>query len=889
MKRVVSTPFFSPDGGSRGSTFFVSAVSTCALTGLLFQTGCSGEPSDESPSPEVSPTPRVTPTPSLPPELATPTVLPDTPTPTPVPTPTPTPEPTPTPTATPEPGEYTATIRRDSFGIPHILADDLGSLGFGQGYSFAEAHACTLADQIVKVRSERSLYFGAGTNNANLVSDFGILGLRVYAYAREAVSALPPELEDMLRGYAAGYNHYLQTVGAEGLPSECAGQPWVKPISPVDLLAYYLMLPLMASGGSLLPNIVDAQPPGGASLLPEAPPLPNLRELEHGSNGWALGRDKTEAGGGMLLGNPHFPWEGENRFMEVHLTVPGQLDAYGVSLMGVMGLNIGFNASLGWTHTVTSAAHLTGYRLSLVPGNPTRYKYDGSTRDMTSELYTLQVKQTDGSLLPTSLRLYRSHYGPMITFDGVGWTPGVALTFRDANENNFRSMVQFFRMASAQSLEEFERAHEEIHGIPWAYTVATTSEGDALFLDGSSVPALSDATVTAWQAALEDDVLTQQAYALGIPLLDGSTSRDEWVNSPDTYPGLEPYERIPRLLRSDFVLNANDSPWLTHPAEPLEEYPVVYGSVRTPRSPRTRMNLVAALEQSEEGSSGADGRFNLEELTQTAFSNRGILAELLLPAVLVRCTGVTDVSNGTTTVNITPLCDALGQWDGREDLESVGAVAWREFIGSLAFSQLVNAGTLFAVPFDPNDPVNTPNGLAPAPSSGDDPLLVAMANAVLRLQQANLTPAATLGETQFTLKKSGPSARGTQAEDYVRYPIQGGLSRDGVMNVISHSNSLNSTVLPRMPRATELNALTDLTTEGYLINYGSSFVFALAYDSEGLSARAVLSYGQSDDPSSPHYTDQTVRFGEKDWRTILFDEQDLLQDPNLTIYDVRNF
>src|SRR5690348_1193850 len=62
---------------------------------------------------------------------------------------------------------YRATIRRTSFGVAHVQADDLGSALFGQAYAFAQDHACTLADQLVKVRSERAKYFGRGNGDAH--------------------------------------------------------------------------------------------------------------------------------------------------------------------------------------------------------------------------------------------------------------------------------------------------------------------------------------------------------------------------------------------------------------------------------------------------------------------------------------------------------------------------------------------------------------------------------------------------------------------------------------------------------------------------------------------------------------------------------------------------
>jgi Penicillin amidase len=55
---------------------------------------------------------------------------------------------------------YSAEIRRTEYGIPHILADDYGSLGYGYGYAFAQDNLCVLADRVVTLRGDRSRYFG---------------------------------------------------------------------------------------------------------------------------------------------------------------------------------------------------------------------------------------------------------------------------------------------------------------------------------------------------------------------------------------------------------------------------------------------------------------------------------------------------------------------------------------------------------------------------------------------------------------------------------------------------------------------------------------------------------------------------------------------------------
>ena len=119
-----------------------------------------------------------------------------------------------------------------------------------------------------------------------------------------------------------------------------------------------------------------------------------------GSNAVALGADATDNGRGMLLGNPHFPWVGNLRFYQFHVTVPGQIDVMGGSLSGLPLIIIGFNKDVAWSHTVDMATTSPCTSSTLDPTNPLKYVYDGQTRDMTSKTVTVQVKQADGSLVP---------------------------------------------------------------------------------------------------------------------------------------------------------------------------------------------------------------------------------------------------------------------------------------------------------------------------------------------------------------------------------------------------------------------------------------------------------------------------------------------------------
>ena len=368
-------------------------------------------------------------------------------------------------------GGYVAEIRRTADGVPHVQAPDWGGLGFGQGYATAEDRFCTTLESVLTVRGELSRWFGPGDADANVSSDLGYQHLGLHADAGRRWAGQPPRVEEMVRGYVAGTNAYLRDAGPEGVAGWCAGEPWVQPITVTDLYAVTGDAVLFASSGALLPEIAAAQPPA-----PGAPPAAPVAAVSPGaSNGWALGSDRAAGGGGLLLANPHFPWEGPNRFTEVHLTIPGQVDVYGASL-GLPGVQIGFNRDVAWTHTVSSGHRFTAYALPLVPGDPTRYRYGGGVRAMTPHQVRVEVRRPDGSLAPVERTMWSSHYGPMLAVE-PGWTDQVAFTLRDANAENTGALEQWLDMDTARSMDDLQRVHRDVTGIPWVNTIATSRDG----------------------------------------------------------------------------------------------------------------------------------------------------------------------------------------------------------------------------------------------------------------------------------------------------------------------------------------------------------------------------------------------------------------------------
>jgi acyl-homoserine-lactone acylase len=760
---------------------------------------------------------------------------------------------------------YSAEIRRTSHGIPHITAKDMGSLGFGEGYAFAQDHLCSLADQVVKARGERARFFGPGENDRHLNSDIAIRALGIYDQAHSMLQTMPKDQREMIEGYVAGYNQYLSEVGANGVAGWCRGKEWVFPITAEDLMAYNQGI--VATSTNFADMIATAAPPKNETT--RAAPV-TFPDFEQASNGWAIGSERSASGRGMLLANPHYPWVGSNRFWEKHLVIPGQLDVYGVGLLGMPGVAIGFNRAVAWTHTVSAGDRFTLYKLELAPSNPTKYLYDGKEREMTSKVISVAVRQSDGAVKQVERRVFFSHYGPILNFPGFGWTAKRAVTIRDANENNVSAQSQWLGMDRARSLEEFKQAHAKYNAMPWVNTIAVSADGRAWYADTSATPNVQPAALAAWLKLRESDPLIRAAWERGLILLDGGDSLFEWVDDPTTRPGVIPYSRMPQLERKDFVFNANDSFWLANPRQLLTGFSPLQGDEGTARSLRTRMNIVLLNDTSPDGPAGKDGKFTLDELAAAALSNRSMSAELARGELVKRCQATPSVTldgPAPETVDLRQACRILAAWDGRYDVNSVGPVLWREFITQYKSAELQRDGSLFQRAFDPADPVGTPNTLAPD-KPGEPQSLLKLARAAKLLEQAGVALDTPLGEAQYSDRNGG------------RIPIHGGGSvYEGIANVVSYSP--NSTTLEPDPTHESVKGSLALTKDGYPINRGTSFVMALEYTTQGPRAQAFLTYSQSGDPASPLYYDQTELFSAKKWRRILYMEAEIKADPNL--------
>ncbi|HEV3428621.1 MAG TPA: penicillin acylase family protein [Paraburkholderia sp.] len=792
--------------------------------------------------------------------------------------------------AGPREQDHRVQIVRTAEGTPHIRASNWQDLGYGYGYVQAQDELCTMAQAFTTYRGERSKYFG-GDGHADSTSSFGMprnldadfffrFMLDDAAVARYR-AAQPAHMQKLVNGFAQGYDRYIgelahgEHAGAQTL---CRGKPWITPISADDV--YRRLMAAMLAGGAtrFIDAIARAHPPESTALPASAPAAaadtPRSANVTlassqfevgggHGigSNALAFGAGKTHDGHSLLFGNPHWFWRGPDRFYQAQLTIPGQLDVAGVSFLGVPVIVIGFNRDVAWTHTVSTARRFGIFELKLVPGHPTQYLYDGRVQSLDAVPVTVQVRNADGTLAPVTRTLYRSRFGPLVDLSSMAkplqWSDTRAFALWDVNANNAEAFENFLEWGRADSLDAFIATQKRFAAMPWVNTVAIgRNDPRVWYADIGAVPNVPDALAARCTTALGHAF---DAKVPGVPFFDGSQPACAWNGAFGATPERLPAQAMPGLLRDDYVGNFNGSFWLSNPAAPLIGYPKIMGETATPQSLRTRLGHTIAAQLLAQ-----PGGVTREALERRVLDSESMSATLMRKPVLdaLCATGqraplvsLTDMANTTTdTVDLAEACKVLRAWDGSGNADARGANLWDAFWRE---ASRIPAQQLYATPFDPARPLDTPAGL-----KADDPALAqALAKAVVAMSKAGLALDSTRSQQLY-------SQRGD-----VRYPLYGGCDFAGYFT--------SACLEGMIPRSAS-------TPDGDL--HGNSYVQVVSFGEHGPQADTMLAPSEADDPASPNYAEGTARYAHKTWTRFLFDQAaaEAAEGSRTEVLDSRN-
>jgi acyl-homoserine-lactone acylase len=710
---------------------------------------------------------------------------------------------------TPATDTYSAEIRWTRYGVPHIKADSWGDLGFGYAYAVATNGVCVMAEEYATVKGERAKYFGA--SDENIHSDAFHLALLNDAKVAEYQAAQSESSATMDRGYAAGYNHFIEQ-NPDKLPARCKDEPWVKPIEEGDIARLTIGVSIRYGLGRVTEAIATATPnkKAMAARLVAVP-------ATMGSNALAFGSELTENGRGLLLGNPHYPWHGGSRFHIAHLTIPGEMDVMGAGLLTTPRLGIGFTDSIAWTHTVSTALRFTMFRLDLVDGNPHAYRLGNETRPI--EAIKVAVDIGDGKEERT---IYMTHLGPVLSTEDAPWTDEHVYVMRDVNYENYRAGDLYKAIARANNVEELKQALGKYQGAAFVNTIAADKQGGALYADMSAIPNVSAELIERCSTG------TDRVNGQRVIMLNGSDPRCDWqVDGSAAAPGLMPPSQQPNLITASFVSNSNDSHWLSNPDHPLQGYSPIIGDEGTQRTLRTRAGLRFVKEVIEQ-----ERKFTQPIVQEILFSHRNFGAELFLDDVLSVC---------KEDAKLAEACEVLAAWDRRQTINSVGAHIYTEFW--LAAMEGIDAH--YKIPFDPKQPATTPRGLTIDKAETREHLLKAMHAGVNKLSEANIPLDARWGDLQFAIRNDE------------RIGVPGGLAETGMYSMI-------------IPEFNE-----ELGAYNPIVHGNSYIQVVTWDDNGRPDANAILTYSQSPEPDSLNYADMTRLYAKGQWVDMPFTDAEI--------------
>lgn len=293
--------------------------------------------------------------------------------------------------------------------------------------------------------------------------------------------------------------------------------------------------PASEPAAALLPEPVQSGVAGPRSVGGRPSP-------EAGSNNWAVTPSRSASGNALLAGDPHLSLSLPSIWYEVHLVVPGELDVYGVTLVGMPGVVIGFNRHVAWSFTNTGADVMDFYRERLDdPDAPSRYLLDGVWTPL--ETRVERFHDPRGRLLAVDT-IRHTHRGPLMKPED---RPASGTASADELPESLRGPLSL-RWTVLEGQEEVAALLEAARARSTAEWLDATSSWHAPAQNG--LVAGTDGRIAVHSPAYYPE---RPPGVRGDAVLDGTTRATDWMGRRAAYPRAEDPEQ-------GFLASANQQP-----------------------------------------------------------------------------------------------------------------------------------------------------------------------------------------------------------------------------------------------------------------------------------------------------------------------------------------
>lgn len=355
-------------------------------------------------------------------------------------------------------------IIRDSWGVPHIFAQNESDLILACGYVHAQDRMWQMDLTRRAAYGRLSEVFGKDLlKHDKLVRTLG-LG-RAVVKDSEILSA---EMKELLSAYSQGINNWLESRTwrwpFEFLALRYRPEPWtiqdcfaIKEVMSLLLCMDFrseavrarLVKKLGAErAGQILEEEIAGLPGEAETAIPEG--LLNAAAFQ-GSNNWVLAGARTETGKPLLANDPHLEISVPPVWYEIHLHCP-TLNAVGVSLPGVPLVIIGHNDAIAWGIT-NSAVDVQDLFIERMDVKGERYLDQKGWKPLRKDVEEIRVR---GQQELERIEVRWTSRGPVITPEVVRGEDAYSLrwTLHDGG----RTFEAIYLLNKARDWEDFTQA-----------------------------------------------------------------------------------------------------------------------------------------------------------------------------------------------------------------------------------------------------------------------------------------------------------------------------------------------------------------------------------------------------------------------------------------------
>ena len=388
-----------------------------------------------------------------------------------------------------------ATIYRDRWSIPHIYAENAHDAFFAQGYATAQDRLWQMDFDRLRCLGRAAEYLG----NSAIIEDTLMRRRDFETISLADYDLCSTEAKTALDAYTHGVNAFINSDNP--LPYEYQlldtepelWQPWhcivvykvrnsaegsfqsklwraklaaeigpenAAKLSPGYQQGMYLTVPPSVVYDGPAENAVDEL---RAAVNATAP----LREIDGGSNGWAVSGDLTASGIPMVGGDSHRGLEVPNVYYQVHMR-SDEFDVLGHSVPGMpMVMHFAHNRHVAWgmTHGGVDTQDLFVEQLRRTDQSA-QYLFKGEWLPAEFSREQLNVRGDE----PQTIEVVKTHHGPIISGSpDDGW--GIALA--DPGSNDATPWIDATLDAmKCKNADEFEQAlsrwTDRVNNYPYA-------------------------------------------------------------------------------------------------------------------------------------------------------------------------------------------------------------------------------------------------------------------------------------------------------------------------------------------------------------------------------------------------------------------------------------